>query len=219
MTPPKNFDPAVAAETIRNILAERAYAIYYEEKTSILQDLLAKLREKILYLLDKFLPDLDIPASVSAVLAYVVIAFFILLLAGCVIYIVNHLLRHQHLQRQAVISSRELRQSVVDHLNLAAECAAGEDLPAATRHLFLACILYLDQAGYVQARLWKTNGEYVEELRAGKPTLATVFDQLALKFEDGYYGGKLISREDYHRYRQRVLLLMQREGSDADSLV
>ncbi|MFK4996929.1 DUF4129 domain-containing protein [Bacillus sp. N9] len=47
------------------------------------------------------------------------------------------------------------------------------------------------------ARVWKTNGEYYEELKKVNPKWANEFHHLALIFDEVTYGEKSVQKEEY----------------------
>lgn len=66
---------------------------------------------------------------------------------------------------------------------------AGGDWLAATRHYYVAAILWLDRQGAVAFQLSKTNRDYIEELRT-QAVLQGLFGRLTNSFEQVVYAGQ-----------------------------
>ncbi|WP_218212222.1 hypothetical protein, partial [Pseudomonas sp. 2822-15] len=60
---------------------------------------------------------------------------------------------------------KELNWSYQNHLDEALRKERLQDYSLATRHLFLALLLYFHDVKWLEARIWKTNWEYYEELK------------------------------------------------------
>ena len=71
------------------------------------------------------------------------------------------------------------------------------DWAAATRHLYVAAILWLDRQGCVAFRLSKTNRDYIRELQ-GRARFQTRFRSLTDGFESIAYGGRAATSDTSH---------------------
>jgi hypothetical protein len=67
------------------------------------------------------------------------------------------------------------------------------DWPAATRHLYVAAILWLDRQGRIRFRASKTNRDYIQELQS-EAQLQGLFRRLTSGFEPVVYGGQAATK-------------------------
>nr|WP_231784156.1 DUF4129 domain-containing protein [Lentibacillus sp. JNUCC-1] len=101
-------------------------------------------------------------------------------------------------------AGNELSWSWQKHLAKADDFSDKGDFAEATRHVFLALLLYFDEIEWVKARSWKTNWEYFAELKRVDKNGAEAFQRLALIFDQVFYGGQSMERADYERYRKEA---------------
>lgn len=74
----------------------------------------------------------------------------------------------------------------------------------AVRALFLSLLLFLDGKGWIEAKAWKTNGDYVAELRFRNAEAVEAFAYLAANFEETAYGGRPLDPDIYRLCLDRV---------------
>jgi hypothetical protein len=95
--------------------------------------------------------------------------------------------------------------SYKDHLAESQKLEEKEDYSLAVRHLFLALLLNFHEREWLQARKWKTNWEYYEELQKVNKEWAEQFYSLALKFDEAAYGEREIKHEEFIPYKQTAM--------------
>ena len=66
--------------------------------------------------------------------------------------------------------------------------------------MFLALLLYFHEKEWLEARIWKTNWEYYEEIRKVNQEWADQFYHLALLFDEATYGERKVDKEEYIRF-------------------
>lgn len=87
------------------------------------------------------------------------------------------------------------------------------DFRLALRLYYLKTIRELSQAGHIQWKRDKTNGEYVRALLGN--TLRTDFQQLTILFERIWYGNQSVTAIDFQDIRPRFdQFLVQIQGNE-----
>src|SRR5699024_4298162 len=84
-----------------------------------------------------------------------------------------------------------------NHLSEAEKQASAGNYSVAVRHMFLALLLYFHENDMVEAKSWKTNWDYCDELRKVNQPLAEQFYHLALLFDEVFYGERVMTRDEY----------------------
>lgn len=195
------LDPSKSRDILTEILSGKEYEIYYVQKKSFLAELWERITTWLSEFLHQLFPQTNIAAGASEWIALGMIIVFLLLLSLLVFFILSRSLRRKKLRKRAANSGKELALSFTWHLSKAQKYAEQEEHNLALRHLFLGFILLLDQNSLLEARAWKTNGEYYTELKAQDQQLADTFYGFALKFEESMYGGRTISPAEYLHYQ------------------
>ena len=91
------------------------------------------------------------------------------------------------------------------HLNEAKRQEELAQYSHATRHLFLALLLFFHEKEWLEARIWKTNWEYYEELKKVNTDYANQFYDLALLFDEATYGEKSVDQKEFEQFRHAVM--------------
>jgi len=208
-------DPSKSLEELQKILSGREYSVYYDQKPNIIGQWLDKLKDWLANILDKILPKTGFwGEGASQWLAYTILLVFFLLVIFLVVYMISRMV-HRSVLKHKPVSATELTLSYNSHLNKVDQYATEEEYDLALRHLFLALILLLDQEKLLEARVWKTNGEYYEELKNNDRKLAKTFYAIALKFEETMYGGKPITKTEFQLFQELVYTRIIKGEKDA----
>ncbi|MFE7062697.1 DUF4129 domain-containing protein [Sutcliffiella sp. NPDC057660] len=204
-----------AREELQEILKHHEYQIYYEDNRNTLQVLWDDLKAWLADLLAKFFPSLEATSSVAGNILIVVISVAIaVLLIIFIFFAVRYRQRRSIGKQQPFQSPNELEWSYQQHLKHALKQEELSDFSLSTRHLFLALLLYFHEKSWLEARIWKTNWEYYEELRSAKKESADLFFNFALLFDRATYGKQQIQKEEYSLYRDKALKWLERENED-----
>lgn len=200
------LDGAEARERLREILSQKEYTVYHEQSKGLIASWWEDVKEWAAELLEKLLPS---EAAANAAAGPVLIIFIIGVLAvvaAAVYLLVRHTNRRRKFREQPPVrSKRELEWTPAMHLQEADKKEAAGDYTQAVRHLFLAFLLELHGKGLLEARVWKTNWEYAEELKRSEPSLTDRFRSLARLFDEVTYGKRNIRPDEYRSYRAEVI--------------
>ena len=79
------------------------------------------------------------------------------------------------------------------------------DYTLSTRHLFLALLLYFHEKEWLEARIWKTNWEYYDELKKVNQEWAEQFYHLAYFFDEVTYGERNVQKEEYIQFHNEAM--------------
>ena len=191
-------------EDLEGILATQDYKIYTQENKSVLQNLLASLKNWLQQILQNLFPHTDVAKKTSDWLSYGLIALGIFLLFLLLFLLLSRFVRHGRIHSKEVRLAMDKPLTAQRQLAEAHKLAEAGDYSSALRILFLGFILYLDQNQRIEAKAWKTNWEYYAELKERTPQLANSFYKLAIKFEEAMYGGRPIAKDDYCFYSNQV---------------
>jgi hypothetical protein len=201
----KNIDPLKAREDIENILSQKEYQAYYREEKNTLADLLQRLQDWLNRYLGKWLPEPEIRESTSEWISYGMVGLGIAMVLLLLFLFSSKVVRENRFYSKPIGTESEFILTPQSHLEEADKRLEEGDLRSAQRHLFLAYLLSLDQHQWIEAKAWKTNGEYFDELQGKQLDIATMFHTLASRFEATWYGGRPLTKEDYVEYHQQVV--------------
>jgi hypothetical protein len=204
------IDVDQARDKIKDILDAREYQDYYGENRNFLQRFWDSVMEWLNELLVKLFGSLE-PSNGFATGLVVILGIIVLVLVIiAVFFVVRYFKRKSRFQEQShFFNQQEKDWTSLEHLSKANELENNGNLPLATRHLFLALLLYFHEKGYIEARIWKTNWEYFEELKRYEKKRAESFNKLARIFEDVVYGEQTVEKESYLAYKESVLHWIQ----------
>lgn len=190
---------------LEDILGQREYQVYYENEQNIIQSWWAGVKEWFRDLLSELFSDLN-PSNGFADTLLIIIIGVVVLLALLVIFLfVRSSVRKRSVKRrQPFQTTSEMEWSVARHLKEANRQEQLENYALATRHQFLAVLLYFHKRHWLQARTWKTNWEYFSELERKDKEIAKSFYDLARIFDEVFYGERQIDYQDYQMYREKA---------------
>ncbi|MCS0543322.1 hypothetical protein NXY55_25405, partial [Aeromonas veronii] len=155
-----------ARDRIDEILNEKEYRIYYDESRNVFQEWWNKVKEWLADLLENLFPAIESGSGAADVVLILVILAAILLVGIAVFLLVRNQTRKSKFNKHKPLHSvEELNWTYQKHLREAIKHEENEHFSPATRHLFLALLLFFHEKEWLEARVWKTNWEYYDELR------------------------------------------------------
>ncbi|MFZ3587774.1 DUF4129 domain-containing protein [Bacillus sp. DJP31] len=196
------FNPDQARDDIKDILDDKEYRIYDNDSRNIFEILWEKsyewLTEQLAKLFSSFEPT---GAMTGTILLVGIVVVMTLLFVILLVVVRNRTRKHPFRDHKPLHSLSEMKWSYQRHLLEARTHEVVEEYNLATRHMFLALLLYFHEKGWLEARVWKTNWEYYDELLKVNQNGADHFYNLALLFDEVTYGERKIQKEEYIQYR------------------
>ncbi|NMH70844.1 DUF4129 domain-containing protein [Bacillus sp. RO3] len=204
-----------ARDQIKEIMDSKEYQEYDRESQGPLASWWEKAKEWLSKQLEALFPSFEPTGGAASgiLITLVVIAVAILLIVA--FYSIRGSVRKRRFRMNKPLQSmNELEWSYDRHFEEAQNQEELDDYSKATRHIFLALLLYFHEKEYLEARVWKTNWEYYDELRKVNQEWADRFYKLALLFDEVAYGERTVDEEEYLPYKQEALgWLDDRTGS------
>ncbi|MEK3889358.1 DUF4129 domain-containing protein [Bacillus sp. FSL K6-3431] len=195
-----------ARDELEKILNGQEYTIYRDQSKSIVKMWWVKAKEWLAEQLEKLFPSFEKTATVAEPLLIIIIAIVIIILAVVLFFIVRNMRRKRIFRDKTPLRSmKEMDWSYQMHLSEAKKQESLEKYAPATRHLFLALLLYFHEKEWLEARIWKTNWEYFEELKKVNKQSADPFFHLAHFFEEVTYGEREVQKEEYIQFHTDVM--------------
>src|SRR5690625_491519 len=197
--------PDKAREELEEILNQKEYQDYYEDQRNFIQIWWDKLKQWFSELLSDlfsgFNPSIDFADTVLVIIIGVAV-----LLACLVGFLIFRSVKRKRTfnTHQPLQSVDEMEWSVTEHLKEAKRQEREENYSLATRHQFLALLLYFHERKWLEAHVWKTNWDYVNELKREDKQKAEAFYELARIFDEAFYGKRMIKHEEYLSYEKKV---------------
>jgi hypothetical protein len=209
------LEPNDAKEQLRAILNEEEYRVYYNDSKGLLETWWENTKEWIGNQLAKLLPSVETASAASVPILVTIIVIVLLLLSITAFLIFRNVKRNRLLRQQSILQSMmESNWSFQQHITEAKKQEALEDYMLATRHLFLALLLTFHERKWLEARIWKTNWEYYDELRRVDQSAAEKFYLLAAFFDEVTYGERTVLREEYLTFRQEAMHWLNQTGPE-----
>jgi hypothetical protein len=212
----ESLDPNQAREELERILSEKEYQVYYKSNQNFLMDLLDRIQRWLESVLEKLFPNIEIQPQTPEWMSYGVAAIGITIIVILLILVARSFIREGRFKKQPVATTDELVSSTAQHLQKGQQLADNGEYRFALRHVFLAYILYLDEKNLIEARAWKTNLEYHQELSERLQHTAEVFYSFSKVFEEVMYGKRPITKDDYEQYVKQVTDWMDSNDRDAE---
>lgn len=195
-----------AREQLEEILDRQEYQVYYADSRNTLQIWWDEFKAWLADLLSRLFPSMENTSGTAGNIMVLVIILVILLLAALVItYLVKNNRFGRNNKNKPFQSGVDLEWSFQQHINEAKRLEEMGDYSLATRHLFLGLLLNFHERKWLEAKIWKTNWEYYDELRREQKELAEFFFHFALVFDRATYGKQKIARDEYLTYRDIAL--------------
>lgn len=194
-----------AYQKIEDILQQNEYRVY-DQSPSVFEIWWGKVKAWFTDLMAKWFPAFEPSESVAIT---ILIAIIVVMAVG-VLFALFLLTRHMKRNRafraiQPMSSMNELNWSFHQHLKEAKDQENLHNYALATRHLFLSLLLYFQDREWLEIRMWKTNGEYYDDLRKEDHHGADLFYQCAFMFDKVTYGEDQVRVEEYLQIRDKVM--------------
>jgi uncharacterized membrane protein YgaE (UPF0421/DUF939 family) len=195
-----------ARDALGDILHSREYRAYYTDSQNIFVVWWEKAKEWLANLLAKLFPSIDSTSGAAGPILIVVIVAVIGLLGWLVFLLIRNTRQNLKMNlKKPLQSMSEISWSFQTHLAEADKQEEMGDYTLATRHLFLALLLFFHDKEWLEARIWKTNWEYYEELRKVNHQGAELFYKLSAFFDEITYGERKASKEETAQFRSVVM--------------
>lgn len=194
-----------ARDDIEEILKRKEYQVYYDHPKGFIETCWDKAKEWIAAQLEKLFPSFQSASSASSAILIGMIVMVIMILAVAAYLLIRNVKRNRLLRNQKPLQSvKDRNWTFVQHIKEAERLESLEDYPGSTRHLFLAMLLFYHEKKWLEARIWKTNWDYFDELRKVNKQNADQFNELAQFFEDVTYGERNIRPEEFETFRTKI---------------
>lgn len=198
-------NPDKARKELEEILSQKEYQAYYDESQNIVQEWWSKFKRWFQDVLSDLFSDFEPSNGLADTLLVVMIGAIILLAIVVGFIVIRSIKRKRSLQRhQPFQSTNEMEWSVAEHLKKAERYENEGHYSLATRHQFLALLLHFHEENWLEAHVWKTNWDYVNELQQTDQQRAEAFNELARTFDEAFYGKRKIKHQEYTDYRKKV---------------
>ncbi|WP_404450285.1 DUF4129 domain-containing protein [Sutcliffiella horikoshii] len=195
-----------AREQLEEILDQQEYQVYYADSRNTLQIWWDEFKAWLADLLSRLFPSMENTSGTAGNIMILLVILVIVILAACVItYLVKHNKDRMIKTKNPFQSGEELEWSFQQHVAEAKKYEEMEDYSLATRHLFLGLLLNFHERQWLEAKIWKTNWEYYDELRKEQRELAEFFFHFALLFDRATYGKQKLAQDDFLSYRDLAL--------------
>ncbi|TYS57812.1 DUF4129 domain-containing protein [Sutcliffiella horikoshii] len=195
-----------AREQLAEILDQQEYQVYYADTRNTLQIWWDEFKAWLADLLSRLFPSMENTSGTAGNIMILVIILVIVILGAFVItYLAKNNPFGRNKKNKPFQSGVELEWSFQQHVNEAKKFEEVGDFSLATRHLFLGLLLNFHERQWLEAKIWKTNWEYYDELRREQKELAQFFFDFALLFDRATYGKQKIEKDDYLSFRDIAL--------------
>ncbi|WP_373894405.1 DUF4129 domain-containing protein [Virgibacillus sp. CBA3643] len=193
-------------EVLQDILDQPEYQIYYEDNRNFLEVWWDQLKSWFSELLSNLLPSLEPSQEFANAVLIVIVSIIILVIAFAIFLAFRKGKRSRTFRDYQPLATSEKDWAYRDHLAEARKLEDNENYTGATRHMFLALLLYFHAKKWLMARNWKTNWEYFAELKDVDQQIAVPFYNLALLFDQVVYGERHLQKEEYIAFRDEIMI-------------
>jgi len=201
------LDETIAKEKLNEILSRREYQAYNDETKSIFAIWWEKVKAWLAEQLAKLFPSIESAGNAAGPILVIFIIIVIVTLAIIAFSLIRNSRRRQIFKEKKTLQTvQEINWSFQRHLAEAKKLEALGNYKKSTRHLFLALLLFFHEKEWLEARIWKTNWEYYDELRKVNKQWAERFYHLAILFDEITYGGYEIQNEEYTKFHKEVMV-------------
>lgn len=199
-------------DTAKDILAEDAYQVYYQDQRNIFQRIWDQVMEWISEWFSNLLGGLQPGNSLADAIIVGMLVIGGILTLLLILFITRYVMRKQQLKRnqplQAVTYHTKTLQDYIDQFETAQQ---SDDLPGAVRYRFLILLFRLEENEWLKVVNWKTNWDYYKEIERIGREQADAFYQIAIYFESITYGNKRVELKAYQAYIKAIYHLEQGE--------
>ena len=195
-----------ARDELEKILNETEYTNYSDQPSTIFSVWLEKAKNWIADQLAQLFPSFEKTSMLAGPILTIIIVIMLLLVVTVLFFVVRNRSRKSKFRETPPLqSTKEMDWSYQMHVTEAMKQQDLEKFSSATRHLFLALLLYFHEKEWLEARIWKTNWEYYEELKKVNQQSADQFQHLAYFFDEATYGEREVQKEDYVQFQREVM--------------
>ncbi|WNS77469.1 DUF4129 domain-containing protein [Bacillus sp. DTU_2020_1000418_1_SI_GHA_SEK_038] len=199
-----------AKDELQRILDGKEYRVYYNDSKSMIEIWWEEAKKWIAEQLSKLFPSIESTSGASGLILIIILIIVVVLLSIAVFLVARNMKRNRMLRDQKPLQSmQELNWTFQEHLLEARKLEALGDYTLSTRHMFLALLLYLHEKEWLEARIWKTNWEYYDELQKINPSWAENFYHLAHLFDEATYGEREITKVEYDQFCNEAMFWLQ----------
>jgi hypothetical protein len=206
------LDSDKARDDLEDILNNREYTVYNDRSKGVIESLWEKLSGWIEGQLSDLFPALEATSGAASVVTIGLVVMAIVLLLISLFFVARGVRRNLKFRDKKPLQSlNEINWSSSKHLSEADKQSALGNYSLSTRHMFLALLLYFHEKEWLEAKIWKTNWEYYDELRKVNKNSAEQFFELALIFDEVTYGERKLEKEEYLQYRKKVMMWLEED--------
>lgn len=207
------LDADQARERLREILNRAEYKVYEDQPKGFLQSWWDNAKEWMARQLEKLFPSYEATSAAAGPVLAVIIGLIVIVLGAAAYFVIRNTRRsRQYRDKSPLQSMRELDWTSDMHLSEALKQEQQHDYSKAARHLFLALLLYFHEKKWLEARIWKTNWEYYDELKKINQNWADQFYHLARVFDEVTYGERKLEKEEYDKFRKEAMERLEEPG-------
>ncbi|REB10979.1 DUF4129 domain-containing protein [Sporosarcina sp. BI001-red] len=193
-------------DELESILSKKEYTVYTDQETNFFTVLWEKIKAWFVEFLERLFPSMKKTSMIAGPILAIVIIVMLILVAIALVYFVRRRKRRQIVHSKIPLQSmKEIDWSFQMHLTEASKQEELNRLTPATRHMFLAILLYFHEKQWLEARIWKTNWEYYEELKKVNQQTASQFYHIARFFDEVTYGEREVQIDEYQEFRMKVM--------------
>ena len=194
-----------AKDELEKILNQSEYQVYYQDNRNFLEIWWENFKSWISDLLTDWLSSFQASSGVAKSFFLLLLILGVSLFVLVIFLLVRRIRRKRRFKGLQPLQSNQEDWSYDKHLKEANVQETKENYSVATRHLFLALLLYFDDKEWLVAKIWKTNWEYYDELFKVNPEAAEQFFHLALIFDQVTYGERSMDKLKYDEFKGKVL--------------
>ena len=203
-----------AKDELKKILNEQEYTNYIDQSSNLFSIWWEKAKKWLADQLAELLPSFEKTSMLAGPILIIIIVAVLSFIAIALVIVVRNRRQKWKLRETTPLQSmKEIDWSYQMHLTEAMKQEDLEKFSIATRHLFLALLLYFHDKEWLEARIWKTNWEYYEELKKVNQQSANQFHHLAFFFDEATYGERDVQKEEYFQF-QKVVMTYLREKDE-----
>lgn len=207
------YDANDAREQLQDTLKRLEYQTYYNQSESFItrwwNNFVDWLADKLIGIFKTTETSENIAEIILVVIMTLIILFIIF---GLFSFTRNIHRRRKYMEQTPFSTWDKTDWTYQMHLAEAKKQEMENDYQHATRHRFLALLLYFDERGWLEKKVWKTNIDYYFELKQGTKEKAKTFYELARTFDDVVYGEHVIGEQEYDVFRQQTLQWLEEPG-------
>ena len=203
-----------AKDELKKILNEQEYTNYIDQSSNLFSIWWEKAKNWLADQLAELLPSFEKTSMLAEPILIIIIVAVLSLIAITLFIVVRNRRQKWKLRETTPLQSmKEIDWSYQMHLTEAMKQEDLKNFSTATRHLFLALLLYFHEKEWLEARIWKTNWEYYEELKKVNQQSANQFHHLAFFFDEATYGERHVQKDEYFQF-QKVVMTYLREKDE-----